>query len=130
MIALLLLLGSILCWALAAFCNSIMDTITHHWWNCIFHDDKYNESFWNPDSKKLPYIIPHTKYKVNAWHLFKSAMIVLFSISNICMYILGTITHKILNEWISAGVLLVMYGVLWNFPFNLFYNKILLKKQK
>lgn len=129
MVVLFLILGSFLCWALAALCNSIMDTITHHWWGCIFRDDKYNEAFWNPDSKKEPYMIPHTKYKVNAWHLFKSAMIVLFSLSNICMYFVGVLTGCLFNAWISVGILLVSYGILWNVPFNQFYNKVLLKKK-
>ena len=128
--AIILISLSFICWVLAALCNSVMDTITHHWWGSVFNSPKYNEAFWNPDSKKNPYVIPHTKYKVNAWHLLKSAMIVLFSISNICIYLFGTLTIQFFNIWITIGVLLVIHGLLWNLTFNLFYNKILLKKKK
>lgn len=129
-LAITLIIFSFLCWAFAALCNSIMDTITHHWWNCIFHSDKYNEAFWNPDYKGPIYMIPHTKYKVNAWHLFKSAMVFLFSFSNIAMFVVGTIIQDSVNIWVSIIILLIMYGILWNTPFNLFYNKYLLKKNE
>ena len=132
MIVILFLILSFICWSSSAFCNSVMDTITHHWWNCKFHSPKYNEAFWNPDSKKKPYIIPHTKYKVNAWHLFKSAMIVLQALSACFIFLVGVQLDVNTNKWILVLdfiVLLTVYGILWNSVFNPFYNKILINKK-
>jgi hypothetical protein len=130
-IAIVYLSLSFLVWDLAAICNAVMDTLKFHYYNSIFHT-KYgpNNAFWNEDLQgSKPYIIPGTKYKVNAWHLFKSAMIILQALSSCFIFLAGTyitvLPYKIL---IFIG-LLIIYGIKWNGFFNLFYNKILLKKK-
>lgn len=119
-------------WELAAICNAIMDTLKFHYYNSIFHE-KYgdNNAFWNEDLKDAkPYIIPGTKYKVNAWHLFKSAMIILQALTSCFMFLAGTyITYLPYKILIVIG-LLIVYGFRWNGFFNLFFNKILVKKNK
>lgn len=122
---------SFLCWELAAICNAVMDTLKYHYYNSIFRE-KYGDknAFWNEDIKDAkPYIIPGTKYKVNAWHLFKSAMIILQALSSCFMFLAGTyITYLPCKTLIVIGFL-IAYGIRWNGFFNLFYNKILLKKK-
>lgn len=121
---------SFVCWELAAICSAIMDTLKFHYYNSIFHT-KFgdNNAFWNEDFKGAkPYIIPGTKYKLNAWHLFKSSMIILMALTSCFMFLAGTyITHLPYKIIIVIGILIV-YGIRWNGFFNLFYNKILVKK--
>lgn len=121
---------SFACWELAAICSAVMDTLKFHYKNSIFHT-KYGDdnAFWNEDLKDAkPYIIPGTKYKVNAWHLFKSSMIVFTALTSCFMFLAGTyITYLPYKILIIIG-LLVVYGFRWNGFFNLFYNKILVKK--
>lgn len=111
---------SIIFFILASICNACMDTLVHHWYKSIFKDFK-NPNFWNPElsSSQAPYI-PHTKYKVDAWHLFKSTMIILLALS--------VLTFNYSGNILSYGILLIAYGFAWNLPFNLFYNKLLIKK--
>lgn len=117
-------------WELAAILNAIMDTLKFHYYNSIFYT-KYgpNNAFWNEDLKGAnPYIISGTKYKVNAWHLFKSAMIISMALNGCFMFLAGTyITYLPYKILVVVG-LLIMYGIRWNGFFNLFYNKILVKK--
>lgn len=121
---------SFTCWELAAICNAVMDTLKYHYHNSIFYVKYGNNGFWNEDHKDAtPYIIPGTKYKVNAWHLFKSAMIILHALSNCFIFLAGTyITYLPYKILIVIG-LLIVYGFRWNGFFNLFYNKILLQKK-
>jgi hypothetical protein len=96
--------------AIAAIFNAIMDTLTHHFSTSVFKNK--NEEFWNPNvSWKFATFFPYTKYRVDAWHLAKSAMIV-----NICLAIVS-----FNGNWWEFFIL----GLLWNFSFNIFYNKIL-----
>lgn len=93
---------------LAAVCNALMDTLSHHYSSSIF---KYkNPQFWNPNvSWQYAKFLPFTKYRVDAWHLAKSAMIIF-----LCFAI----------DFSWKGLIL---GILWNLTFNCFYNKILKK---
>ena len=108
---------SILFFILASICNAIMDNLSHHWYKSVFrHKDP---KFWNPlVSCNTAKYIPHTKYKVDAWHLLKSAMIVFLALGVSLAYI----TEPIGNIYIHFIVL----GMAWNATFNLFYNKLLI----
>jgi hypothetical protein len=123
---------SIIFWILAAICNAIMDTCSHHFNKSVFF---YNSFFDTPNSWRDKYIggtpengrrkIKIWKWKFNypvqltdSFHLFKMLMIVF-----ICLSI---VTFKpLFNWWIDF----TLFGLVWNLIFNLFYNKILIKKK-
>lgn len=114
---------SLIFFSLAAICNAVMDTLVHHYYVSVFRKMK-NSSFWNPEKSWLHAIyLPHTKYKLDAWHLFKSGMIVMITLSIITFdkYIIW------FNAWWFYSFILIIYGTIWNLTFNLFYNKILRK---
>ena len=101
--------------ALASICNSIMDTLSHHFANSIF--EHKNPKYWNPNvSWMFANYLPYTKYKVDAWHLFKSAMIVF-----ICLAIVFGNKLNIID--------FILLGTLWNIVFNIFYNHLLISKK-
>jgi hypothetical protein len=93
----------------------------------IFNSRKLDDKFWNPSISwsTAPYI-PLTKYKVDAWHLFKSGMI---------CFLVGSIVTAWQSEkpffdvWWFYLMVYVFLGIGWNMVFNLFYNHILLKKK-
>jgi|SRR3989304_9718829 len=126
---------------LAAICNALMDTLQFHWYKFRFKNS-VNAQFWNPEiSWKNKYIDGKQsrglKYKgwlgwmsnfSDAWHLFKMIMIFFLSFS----VLLFPYSFKICffeNNLINLGLWLVIFGVCWNFPFNLFYNKIFVIKK-
>ena len=95
---------------LAAIFNAIMDKLTHHFSASIFKSK--NPKFWNPNvSWQYVTFLPFTRYRADAWHLAKSAMII-----NICLSICF-----FNGKWWEF----VIFGTVWNLTFNLFYNKIL-----
>ena len=133
---------SILFWCLAAICNAIMDTITHHWDESIFAENKgiitRREQWWNPDySWKNKYVdkdprkpirkifksfdIPFT----DAWHTFKSLMIIFLVVSLVFSWCSGP---PLLNIWWVYLLDFILLGVIWNTIFNLFYNHLLKEK--
>jgi len=123
---------SLLFFVLAAACNAVMDTLQYHfysskiyytlrkptqayWWNPEFSwTNKYiDRNPSKPLRKWLWFDVPFT----DGWHTFKSLMIVF-----VCLSI---VTFKpLFNWWIDF----TLFGLVWNLTFNLFYNKILLKK--
>ncbi len=100
---------------LAAFCNSVMDNISHHWYKSVFN--KFNPNFWNPlVSCITAYVVPYTKYKIDAWHLLKSLMIVFICLS-VVLYV------PVVNPLVDF----ILLGLWWNTIFNIFYNHFLNK---
>jgi hypothetical protein len=91
---------------LAAICNAVMDVLSFHYHSSIFR--YMNESFWNPEKSWVKKFIPFTKYRLDAWHVFKSLMI--------CFLLLAAfgLTWKFF-----------LAGAIWILTFNLFYNKVL-----
>jgi hypothetical protein len=91
---------------LAAFFSAVMDktkdTIQYN--SSVFKN--WNKRFWN-DEEPTQYFW-RTKYKLNAWHLSKSLMIIC-----ICAAISRTIWE------------FIIYGIIWNLVFNFLYNKAL-----
>ena len=129
---------SIACWILAAVCNSIMDTLAHHYPTSIFSD--MNPKFWDP---KISW---KNKYKegvkamgpafflstgilvafTDAWHFFKSLQIVLLGVT----IVMFPHTYEIClfeREWLNQLVWLSALGVTWNVTFSFMYNRVLKK---
>jgi len=123
--------------AIAAISNAIMDNIEHHWFDSIFNDTKkHDPQFWNPSmswrNKYIDgdYFKDHKKFKIwrwefntfdfasDAWHLFKSLMIVMQAVA----LMLSAMYYQPIYTYLEA---IVIYGLVWNGTFNLFYNKIL-----
>jgi hypothetical protein len=110
----------------AAICNSIMDIVE----NENFSNSKlatYNPRFWYKRVSWL-YARKIAGYKIDAWHLFKSAMIILLCGAAISYHYLPLFRCDMLwnsrRAWLAD---VLIFGLAWNLPFNLFYNKILRK---
>lgn len=116
---------------LAAFLNSVIDTLSHHHSTSVFK--KYTTGFWSDASttswknkyiggnplngrRKLFWKINMPVQFTDAWHFFKSLMIILL-IAAIVLY------NPLFGIWIDFFAL----GFLWNMTFNFFYNVILRK---
>ena len=115
---------SIIFIVLAAICCACMDTLQHHYYNSVFN--KLNDKFWNPAiSWGYAKTIPFTKYKVDAWHLFKSAMICLLIGAVVMAWQSG---EALFNVWWFYLIAFIYIGIMWNLTFNFFYNIILIRK--
>jgi hypothetical protein len=100
---------------LAAFFKAVADTLLHHFETSIFK--KKDVRWWNPEfSWKYVKFIPLTKYRLDAWHLFNSLMIVCF----ICFGVFY-------EHYIPWTLEVIAAGIIYNLVFNLFYNKLLRK---
>lgn len=132
---------SLLFWCLSAVCNSIMDVCSHHFDKSVFNAK--NRYFWETDlSWRNKYIsgypecgrrkVKILKWKFNypvqltdSFHLFKSLMIVFICLS------IATFNPDWKYDfpvWLKVILTVAVYGLFWNSAFNLFYNKILIKK--
>ena len=97
----------------AAFFKAVADTLQHHFETSIFR--KKDVRWWNPAySWKYVNFIPFTKYRLDAWHLTNSLMIISF----ICLWVFGV--HQF-NWWID----LIAAGIIYNIAFSFFYDKVL-----
>ena len=123
---------SLLLFSLAAICNAIMDTSVHHyhisilskfkntnyWDGHISWKNKYNDTeLIHGRIKWLNGIINKPLIFCDAWHLFKSLMIIFL--------VLSVLTFNSNYEW---WIMLIIYGVNWNITFNIFYNNLLIKQ--
>jgi hypothetical protein len=112
---------TILFFILAAICNACMDKLAWHFHKSVFN--KLDPNFWNPNvSWRTAKIIPFTKYKLDAWHLFKSAMIIFICIAWAIAFCYG---KSSINNFCFVLALIAFAGLIWNITFNLFFNKIL-----
>jgi len=132
---------SLLLVALAAICNAVMDVISFHYKQSIF--TKFNPQWWNPAiSWKNKYVsydkfseytgsvsklekrifilnlfsIKYPTFLTDAWHFFKSLMIVLLGFA-----------IELYNPVVNIYVDIILVGLAWNLTFNVFYNKIFKK---
>lgn len=124
---------SVLCLVLSAICNALMDTIVHHypvsiltrfnkphiWDGQISWKNKYQDRDPSKPRVKLKIFGKITKFNkpvqlTDAWHFFKSLMIV-------SMIIGFTLYPRRFNP--LADIMLL--GIIWNIVFYAFYNKIL-----
>ena len=122
---------------LAAICNAIMDTSVHHYSTSVFK--KLKPEFWNGEiSWKSKYIngdfnkgrvkwifnLDKPVQLTDAFHFFKMLMIIFICLSIMtfdkCASFIGCE-----YQWYSFTIMLLIYGIIWNSTFSLFYNKIL-----
>jgi len=115
---------SLLFFSLAAACNACMDKLSFHFHKSIFNG--LNPMFWDPSvSWKHAKFIPYTKYKIDAWHLFKSSMVVFICLAASFAF-KGGVYMYVNNPLIANKVVVfTIMGLLWNGAFNLFFNRIL-----
>src|SRR5688572_9293791 len=98
---------SLFFFSLAAICNAVMDKLQFHFYTSIFQDK--NPRFWNPElSWRYAKIVPFTKYKIDAWHLAKSLMIIFVACASAVL-----ILEVEDGAWWCLPVALVMYGATW-----------------
>ena len=138
---------SIILLFLASVCNATMDTISHHWSKSIFtkiKDDFFYNWFRN-DSWKLKYKngdpeqgiiqciikLKFINFKINkpvqitdAWHFAKMLMIIFISLAIIAYEPFIRISHIDINNKLIE---LVIFGLIWNNTFTLFYKHIFKK---
>lgn len=99
----------------AGFFKAVADTLTHHYDTSIFRWK--DRKFWDPSiSWKYADYLKFTRYKLDAWHLANSGMIICFC---------GAFAVNESHLWWGWEFLIA--GALFNVSFNLFYNKILRK---
>jgi len=122
---------SILFFILASICNAVIDTLAHHYDTSVFV--KLNRQFWDAsiswenkyyieikDGKKIYIAKTGIVWFTDAWHIFKSLMIVFICAS------IATVMH--FEQWYYSVALFAAYGIIWNVFFNLFYNHFLKSK--
>lgn len=127
---------SIIFFTLAAICNAVMDVISFHYYDSIFNSNAYDKYWWDPSiswMNKYPGMNFNKPVKkicfglfdkpfTDAWHTFKSLMIVFICMSFSCL--LGTSIKLNIIEMI---LVFFLYGLLWNVTFNIYYNHIFKK---
>jgi hypothetical protein len=122
---------------LASMLDSLMDTLVHHFTNMRWYESIKDSRFWNVElSNANPIYLKvfnmQTKYKLDSWHVAKSAMVVCLSLAGISAILLhpGWIYKPDTAYHIIADIitLLIAAAIIWNAPFNLFYNKIFVKR--
>lgn len=126
---------SIVLFIIAAISNAIMDTLTHHFSTSIFKNKK--AIWWDPSiSWKNKYVDgdpnkPQRTIPVaftDAWHLFKSIMIVcLCGVISCVGYYCNDYMTTVQLPWYVFVIIFVISGIMWNTIFSIFYNKILRK---
>ena len=101
---------------IAAIANACMDRVetTIHFNASVFRDlnPKFFSKVDSAGAKRLPF----TNYPINFWHICKSVMICsLLAIP----FVHNTLFHPLIDY--------VIFGLLYNITFELFYSKILRK---
>lgn len=142
------LIVALLFWIIASILDSVMDTIKDHWDVSIFKDNpKFDKQWWNPKiswvnkyanvyttQKKQITILGFNFTKpvqfTDAWHNLKMWKIISLAFVPVSM-ITGVLLFLGVNVIPIIGIIiasLLILGLAWNYPFNIFYNKILRKK--
>lgn len=107
-------------WVFAAFLNSVMDlTENENFSSSIFKN--LNPKFWSK-RESWKYAKKIGGYKLDAWHLSKSAMIIMFAATFILYYYCPW--WHVQNIWLDIGKDLLIAGIIWNVRFNFFYKKL------
>lgn len=137
---------SVIAWMLASICNALMDTLQFHWYKFRWKDS-VNAQFWNPQiSWKQKYIdgdpkkgrkqwcfgklcIDKPVVFTDAWHFIKMLMIVFITISTATFPLLakGRIFENVFWNTLSS---IVLFGLIWNLIFSIFYDKVFVKEEK
>ena len=125
----------LVCWALAAICNAVMDTLTHHYDTSIFKNMK-KQKWWNPAvswtnkytdivSYKKPRYFGSTTFLVwttDAWHFFQFMMLNFVILSGVIM--MNCVTDVL---WWENIIIFALLKVVWGVCFELFYKKAFIK---
>jgi hypothetical protein len=109
---------------------SIFKNLNPMWWNGeISWKNKYINGDPSlgfrklfPNSKGLLGKINYPVQLTDAWHFFKMLMIIFLAVSVV------TFANTITSINYSQLIYIIVYGILWNSWFNVFYNKILSSK--
>lgn len=125
---------SLICIALAAICNSIMDTVSDrsHFEKSIF--SRLNPQYWfkgmswvnkykdRDPSKGLRFKFPFGWISnfLDSWHLFKMLMLVFICLAVYSAFYCGLFV----NWWVH----LICFYVAWNGVFEFCYQKLWIKK--
>lgn len=94
----------------AAIFKAVADTVADHFFVSIFKSK--NRKFWDKTTSSV-FAKRIYGYKVDAWHLANSGMIVCF------------ISAAAVNDCKCWWFFIILSGIIFNLVFNLFYNKIL-----
>lgn len=140
-ISLLFILG-------ASICNSIMDILSHKYHSSIFNDEKYDSKWWdaslswrnkylndNPmdGRRKLFGNVNYPVQLTDAWHFFKTLMIIFICTSITLMTLVNPFNFSIFdNNWdyvVSFIIHMLIMGTVWNVTFSFFYGKVWIKKK-
>ncbi len=133
---------SLVLFILASICSSVMDVTSFHFETSIF--SKLNPKFWNESEswknkyqdwdggnfkrKKLIWNINLPVCFTDSWHMFKTTMIFLV-VGAIVLY---KPTLSCFDLGFCKPLLylfdFVLFGTAWNCMFNIFFNRILVKK--
>jgi len=99
-------------WFMAAVLNAVMDRTGD---SVAFNKSIFNHlnpKFWSKEvSWQFANKLPFTKFKLDAWHIAKSLMVICLAASLLLDGI----------KWWEFPIL----GIVWNVTFNTFYNHIL-----
>lgn len=120
---------SILLWIIAAICNAVMDKTENE---IQFNDSRFYKKdplFWCKTKSSTKPFIKFTKYRLDAWHLFKSIMIISLVVSDIMLILTNPFLIFVNPKWYSYIMVVALYGAIWNTTFNIFYNKIFKKHE-
>lgn len=112
---------SLLCICIASFFNAVMDATE----NENFHESifkKLPQQFWYK-RESWKYAKKIFGYRIDAWHLSKSFMVVFMSFAIYFEQFSNQIWHTS-NDILNIGIDVVIAGVLWNLSFVLFYHHI------
>jgi hypothetical protein len=133
----ILLIISTLFVCIAAASNAVMDKLQFHFYKSIFKSDKFDNWYWDPSSSWLNKYVDKNVHKgiikwgifdkpvclTDAWHLFKTIMIFSIFISLTCVLFIDVQVDLL------VGILyFCVMGTIWNLVFNLFFNKLLVRK--
>jgi hypothetical protein len=98
--------------ALAAICNSVMDTLKDHFYVSVFRN--LNLKFWNPSISWKNIMFNYVS--LDAWHIAKGCMLG-------CIYFSIFFYKNIFGMWD-----LLIFPIVWGIFFQLFYSILLIKK--
>jgi hypothetical protein len=106
---------------LSAFFNAVMDaTENENYFESIFRNR--NQKFWY---KRISwqYAKKIFGYKVDAWHLSKSCMIICALAAVYCEQFSNQMWHTGIR-FLDIGIDICIAGAIWNLSFKLFYHKL------
>lgn len=113
---------SLLCIFIASFFNAIMDACENA--------PNFNESIFKDKPRRFwlktvswEYAKKIFGYKLDAWHLSKTFMIIFICAAIYLEQFSNQIWHT-KNTFLNIGIDVIIAGVIWNLSFTLFYHHI------